>query len=924
MSFAVPSTRHGEAPVGDGELQRAKATVVTLRRELATRVSGAAADAAADAGESEDTGGNTYGAGTHTNDDPSLVIDELVTRLRALHSARDACVHQTRLEGAVRSADSVATSLSGISPEMLLASPGEYLERLEQGAAALKHAAIAIAADQNSEENDDRVAFSNKAESSSSALSVRFLSVSATRAAMATEQLRQVTVTILKNACASTGWPPNLDQESLSSFAWPLAGDDAVDPDNALLRSISILTTLRQVCAVCREVWVEVRESELQNVKDNSGITQEHPEPPSVYAWTGETLAAPVCESISQLFSEDDVKLADPRNPERLFAVATRSASKLVPIVEQALEGIGAMNNASSRRILSGMVLAISKAASDLVQKKYLPACERFDLEKTKNKKTIFANVTSYAKGDRVDTLFDKNKGTNTDVHWLHLADCCCAFDLDTTKALEGCSGGDGVNAEILPSSSSALAQLASSKSEWCERWFACELGDLRLNVDRVIKGGLNDGNVWVPCGIGALGVGYREGNVDPAMEAAMSGHGNGTRRYDDNNSAPVSLPAADCVCDAVQSAMKRAICIPSDTFVAQDGLGEFVGAFSRADVTTKISARLAFVASVAAPVVDTFLQTVASYANSAPVFGSLAIGNGVRGMTKMGHCVNNALRVANRLNELSETHLVNFFGNDVFFSEIESCNQLANRWTDVLVDTVFGAFLHALVHYEGREHLRSFGVQGKGDEDTNETSSPYVPSDLGSVPASAHLSNPLNVLRQRLAGLRAALCSVDDTTDDSRVTSATRTLCKLVGRRIVTHVVMNAHSFSTSGARRLKTDVDSLLGVFHGHLRKPSTSFVEAVEASVLLNLPIEDASRVATACGGAERARARVSEHTEGGGALRYDIGNDASLGENNDLDALVTSAAAIKNELGVFNLDDTVTFAILSKRADLRGGR
>ena len=26
MSFAVPSTRHGEAPVGDGELQRAKAT----------------------------------------------------------------------------------------------------------------------------------------------------------------------------------------------------------------------------------------------------------------------------------------------------------------------------------------------------------------------------------------------------------------------------------------------------------------------------------------------------------------------------------------------------------------------------------------------------------------------------------------------------------------------------------------------------------------------------------------------------------------------------------------------------------------------------------------------------------------------------------------------------------------------------------
>jgi hypothetical protein len=98
----------------------------------------------------------------------------------------------------------------------------------------------------------------------------------------------------------------------------------------------------------------------------------------------------------------------------------------------------------------------------------------------------------------------------------------------------------------------------------------------------------------------------------------------------------------------------------------------------------------------------------------------------------------------------------------------------------------------------------------------------------------------------------------------------------------------------------------------------------VEAVEASVLLNLPIEDASRVATACGGAERARARVSEHTEGGGALRYDIGNDESLGENNDLDALVTSAAAIKNELGVFNLDDTVTFAILSKRADLRGGR
>jgi hypothetical protein len=891
MSAAVPAMPPpGEAPVAD-EMERALSTVANLRRALAQAVSAAATDAVADAGDSEHDHIRASDSNTDTTDDPSLAVDELVTRLRALHSARDACVSQMRLEGAIREADATASALHAIPPSTLVEAPGEALERLEQGAAALKHAARALAQDQDTEESEwntsrTKSAGSASSSSSSSALSVRFALVSATRAARCTETLRNVTCVILRNALSATGWPPNFDATSLRNFDWPLAGDDAVDPDDALSKSIAVLSTLRSVCAVSHEVFAEFQGAalyearlwEAQHSSEHKAYEEDihansqtwTPRPAESHAWIGETLSAPICEKIQTLFGnlDDHTNLGDPKHPERMFKTVTRACETLVPIASHALQGLlkpdvnGAFSDedVGINRELRGLVLGVARAASTLVGAKYVPACAAIDSEKDSKskKKSVFANVTSYAKGDKfVQHVTPELNHT----HWLHLADSCALFDLEIKKVLESVTeglgnAGDSDSWEIeIPHHASALARLASTSLVSCERWFAAERGDAQRGVDLVCGSGTTSGDAWTPCGIGAIGLGYEEGDVDPIMEKFTFG---GEKENAQNNDAPVSLPAADAVCDAVRAAVERALSLPYDTRVPSDGLGDLVGVFHGRDTpgrdsqssenpngqNSNASARLAFLESVAAPLVDTFLVTVKTRANSHDVFGSLATGTGVGGMTKMGHCVSHALRVAAFLADFSESRdaLSGFAGANVFQAQIESLTQSANGWTDVLVDACFGAFVFTMVGYESTASLRSFGDgPGYGFEPTDvvrttetlETplGTPSVPTQTssvpgtetpgqqspppGSVPGSSSFVTPVDHLYARLAGLRGALLNVDDVGDKTRVVPAVRTLGRLIARRFVTHVVMRTSVFSQAGAKRLGADVASLVGAF-------------------------------------------------------------------------------------------------------------
>jgi hypothetical protein len=100
----------------------------------------------------------------------------------------------------------------------------------------------------------------------------------------------------------------------------------------------------------------------------------------------------------------------------------------------------------------------------------------------------------------------------------------------------------------------------------------------------------------------------------------------------------------------------------------------------------------------------------------------------------------------------------------------------------------------------------------------------------------------------------------------------------------------------------------------------------IEAVEAAKLLNLSLRDVSEVATACGDAQRAGARLLQLAEGGTGAND---NDDDFAKNTDaekarLHKIVASASDRKSSVGIYALDDAVTFAILGKRADLGAAR
>jgi len=964
MSVAAPAVRPGHPSVDEDALERALSDVASLRADLARRVAVAASDAVADAGEADRDLEDGSGVDDSDAPDPSASVDQLVTRLRALHGARDACVSQMRLEGSIREADAAASALEAISPDALVESPAEALECLEAGVEALRAAARALAADRDEE------------------AAPRFARVAALRVhTLATHSLRRFAVALFANAAASSGWPCDLDQNALRNFEWALAGDETIDRENGLRRSFAACATLRAVAAAAAETFAETNETNGTNMCVS---------PPSL-SWAGEALASPVAENLRRLFSPTDGDgdgLADPSRPELLFACASRAIERLAPLLCSTLESLDAFSwekkegknphahCSSSARIEArnasvAFAERVAASAAALVASRYLPACVsaeediRADTEKKAKKangrgggaSALFSSVShlEFGKGRRrTDGTSNDEKAERReaerllDVPWLHLADECASFDDATRKTIrETCGHASYVG---LPASSSALAKMASTDRVWCERWFKAELGDAaRALAETCDKPG--DAG-WVPAGVGAIAApgSWEEGDSEFRVHFRSSADVS-TLRPD----VPVALPAADAACDALCRATARALAIPKDARVARDGLGDLVSRFygvpernvnvsENENVTAEnanqnadsyvVSAREAFLKSVAFPLAEAFALRCSDRADLDDAFGSLAVGDGTQGMAKMGVCVFAATRVALFLKETAESpEVFAGFGEEenVFFEQISTLERVADRLTDTLVDAAFGAYAAKCAHYEHGAHLLTFGDDGAEMISAAERDSDPSPKDekrsegktnaffsSGSVFRSALLGLPLETLERRLNGLRRALDIPGVDHAGQRTNAAIRTVAKLAARRLLQNVVLATRFFSPLGAARFAADVSALLAVFTAasFARRPGAFLVEITEASALLNLDVREAARVATACGAAEAAAAAAKEDER-----EANDADEKGKGEAVQAAAAARAAAAAAREaVGVFALDDAVAFAVLSRRADL----
>jgi hypothetical protein len=330
MSVAAPAVRSGHPP-GEGEdaLERALSDVAGLRADLARRVAAAASDAVADAGETDrDREDGEDGEGEDGDPDPSASVDQLVTRLRALHGARDACVSQMRLEGAVREAEAAASALEALSPDALVESPAEALDALEAGVEALRAGRARARRGPRRGRGRRRRRIVRAAQRTSRRAppkAPRFARVAARRIhALATGALRRHAVALFANAAASSGWPCDFDQSALARFEWALAGDETVDVENALRRSFAACATLRAVAAAAAETESDCSPHAHVPEVDARGVLLPSPS----LSWVGEALASPVAANLRRLFRPEETEATERNETETKTETPTPSPTR--------------------------------------------------------------------------------------------------------------------------------------------------------------------------------------------------------------------------------------------------------------------------------------------------------------------------------------------------------------------------------------------------------------------------------------------------------------------------------------------------------------------------------------------------------------------------------------------------------------------
>ena len=880
----------------------------TLRGELARLLAKAAPSADADA--------RRAGAGVDEGEyDPAAEgalgaaeVDALVTRLRALHGARDACVRQMRVEGALREARVVADAVASSG----VADRDATLDRLESAAGALAAAADALAdaarddaardahppprsrrdaRSRSHPEPDPRALDPSDADDGASRL---VFSASARLESLARE-LRAPLEDVLAAAAASTGWPPPLNPAATESFRWPLADDEVVDPRRALPRAVAVADALE-------------RAAEGVPTVPSRGKT---PTLASTASWASRALARPTEEKLRRHFGAGGVAAS---RPEMLFACASRAARALAPLARDRLLAAGAFDHPSSRRV--GESVASSRVRSSVVAS----AARRFAVGFAARLAVAAATVASDHHAASIEAS-ESNRAANRtarhsardDVPWLHLADECEAFDSETNALARKLAAsekgsdfrGDRSTIRALASvdavERSALARLASTSASIRARWFAAELADAIRVVDDACDDPSNSG--WFPAGVGVVGVGYEEGDPDPALvgDLVSADFSPGVNPGDSEDGA-VRIPAAEATRDAFRRAVARAAAIgPGGSLGILEGSesGRSIAfrlsssASSALDASSldasSLDARAAYLSEVAGGVADHFARRARRRVSADDAFGALANGDdGRAGALVVGACVAGVLRVAAQMSETQEEPETLDVAPDFFADRVAAAETLADEWTETLVDAAEDAYAEAAAEYEGGVHLLDFSEPSSSD---------------ARGPSSDALASPLETLRERLAGIRAATVLADASGARSR--RAIRRLANRIADRTVREVALCA-AFSRAGGERFARDVDAVVGAFGAYLRAPRVGLARAVEAAALLALDAERAAAFTTALG----RRAKLAAEAE----------TKASAGAETAFAEASTAVDAWREKLGVRNLGDELAFTILSRRTDM----
>jgi len=882
----------------------------TLRGELARLLAKAAPSADADA--------RRAGAGVDEGEyDPAAEgalgaaeVDALVTRLRALHGARDACVRQMRVEGALREARVVADAVASSG----VADRDATLDRLESAAGALAAAADALAdaarddaardahppprsrrdaRSRSDPEPDPRALDPSDADDGASRL---VFSASARLESLAHE-LRAPLEDVLAAAAASTGWPPPLNPAATESFRWPLADDEVVDPRRALPRAVAVADALERAA------------EGVPTVPSRGKV----PVLASTASWASRALARPVEEKLRRHFGAGGVAAS---RPEMLFACASRAARALAPLARDRLLAAGAFDHPSSRGV--GESVASSRVRSSVVAS----ASRRFAVGFAARLAVAAATVATDHHAASIEAS-ESNRAANRtarhsardDVPWLHLADECEAFDSETNALARKLAKGSGevpekgfdfrgdrstirALASVDAVERSALARLASTSASIRARWFAAELADAIRVVDDACDDPSNSG--WFPAGVGVVGVGYEEGDPDPALvehlvgEAAFSGNVPG-----DSEDGAVRIPAAEATRDAFRSAVARAAAIgPGGSLGISEGYERGRSIAHPLDASS-LDARAAYLSEVAGGVADHFARRARRRVSADDAFGALANGDdGRAGALVVGACVAGVLRVAAQMYETQEEPETLDVAPAFFADRVAAAETLADEWTETLVDAAEDAYAEAAAEYEGGVHLLDFSEGEKATEDGPKKAPPSPAR--GPSPA---LASPLETLCERLAGIRAATVLADASGARSR--RAIRRLANRIADRTVREVALCA-AFSRAGGERFARDVDAVVGAFGAYLRAPRVSLARAVEAAALLALDAERAAAFTTALG----RRAKLAAETE----TKANAGAETAFAEAS------TAADAWREKLGVRNLGDELAFTILSRRTDM----
>jgi hypothetical protein len=232
-------------------------------------------------------------------------------------------------------------------------------------------------------------------------------------------------------------------------------------------------------------------------------------------------------------------------------------------------------------------------------------------------------------------------------------------------------------------------------------------------------------------------------------------------------------------------------------------------------------------------------------------------------------------------------------------------------------VDAAEGAYAEAAAKYEGGVHLLTFareekrmetgietgedGSRTNEDEDEDASRSRSASSASSASSPSSALASPLETLRERLSGLRAALALAD--ASGARGRRAIRRLANRVADRTVREVALCA-AFSRAGGERFARDVDAIVGAFGAYLRKPRVALASAVEAAALLAIDAERAAAFTTALGRRAKLAAEAEKKAE-------------------TAEALAEAGAAVddwREKLGVRNVGDELAFTILARRTDM----